>query len=535
MPENRFPIVEARQELGFTPTTAVRAEGDFSTGEGAVGAAAGEALVAGAKVLQRKSAERLFLETEQIKKLDTNREITANAIISNAETEHEGFKATTADATLWEKDLGERMEKARQQISDLGLLEDTGELVNTKLNARLSVGTKETFKEATLRIIEDAKKAADLNYIEALRSTDEVEIKEAKALWIEAYSGNTTTVDQKLLFTELTRKGFEQVNQDAVEAKRNEAGIDPIGVEAEMKAERELRATGVMTPELAALTGEDLVDIGKFAKSAGAENAANSKRAFDVAIGNAVAGWSTKISDPNTELTEREVWNTPIEVPPIHQAGLGAKREFWAGIARGITARRRQMQEGVNKKTREDAYNPVLAAELKTRARKAESVTDIEKIKEDASQALTRNEIDDTDIETVNFNADKTFDTLADATIDTEEVRYRSIILKGTSTESLVPWLTAQTIAITAAGGEITAEETQELIQQFERAARAKEWAVARPRESIEREIDKAEAAKKTLSVDEIRDLYLKAKKVWLRKSDTDLIKEYDAWLSSKP
>lgn len=213
MVESSFPIIEARQELGFTPTTAVRAEGDFSTGEGAVGVAAGEALVAGAKVLQKKSAERLFLETEQIKKLDTNREITANAIISNAETEHEGFKAATADATLWEKDLGERMEKARQQISDLGLLEDTGELVNTKLNARLSVGTKETFKEATLKIIEDTKKAADLNYMEALQSFDKIEEKEAKALWIQAYAGNTTTVDQRILFKELTRKGFEQRNE----------------------------------------------------------------------------------------------------------------------------------------------------------------------------------------------------------------------------------------------------------------------------------------------------------------------------------
>ena len=41
----KFPVTEARQELGFTPSTAVRANIDVSTGEGAVGAAIGQGLL----------------------------------------------------------------------------------------------------------------------------------------------------------------------------------------------------------------------------------------------------------------------------------------------------------------------------------------------------------------------------------------------------------------------------------------------------------------------------------------------------------
>ena len=56
----KFPIVEARQELGFTPSTGVRADIDVRTGAEAVGAAIAEA---GAKI------------TEHFKKINENRQI----------------------------------------------------------------------------------------------------------------------------------------------------------------------------------------------------------------------------------------------------------------------------------------------------------------------------------------------------------------------------------------------------------------------------------------------------------------------------
>lgn len=77
MANARFPIITARQELGVTPTTAVRFTGDVRTGEGAVGAAIGQAILglgsrwyimeadtqlSEARMLSQKEHTRLMLE-----------------------------------------------------------------------------------------------------------------------------------------------------------------------------------------------------------------------------------------------------------------------------------------------------------------------------------------------------------------------------------------------------------------------------------------------------------------------------------------
>ncbi len=65
----RFEIQRARQDLGFTPATAVRANIDVSQGD--VGGAVGQALIAGGRELQRRSVRRKAIEVRNRANLDS--------------------------------------------------------------------------------------------------------------------------------------------------------------------------------------------------------------------------------------------------------------------------------------------------------------------------------------------------------------------------------------------------------------------------------------------------------------------------------
>ena len=94
----KFPIVEARPELGFTPSTAVRA--DIDVGQGDVGGAIGQALLAGATEVSRglqrtaKEEEIKRLREEKIREKrrqmqDANSAVIAKKLRSTADAEYE--------------------------------------------------------------------------------------------------------------------------------------------------------------------------------------------------------------------------------------------------------------------------------------------------------------------------------------------------------------------------------------------------------------------------------------------------------------
>ena len=92
MAQGQFPIVRARQELGFTPSTAVRANIDVRQGD--VGAAIGQALIQGTVI-----GLELFRRKQQMNDTLTKKE--AKQIRDNAELEIEKFRAENADTRLW--------------------------------------------------------------------------------------------------------------------------------------------------------------------------------------------------------------------------------------------------------------------------------------------------------------------------------------------------------------------------------------------------------------------------------------------------
>ncbi len=129
MADAKFPIISARQELGVTPTVAVRADMDVRTGEGAVGAAIGQAVIAGVGIIQRIQQKRQQM-------LDTRSSITAGSFITTAINENIAFRNTNADTKTWAKDLQERLSGVESQIGTLDMSEDTRLLINAKFKAK---------------------------------------------------------------------------------------------------------------------------------------------------------------------------------------------------------------------------------------------------------------------------------------------------------------------------------------------------------------------------------------------------------------
>ncbi len=274
---SEFPIVRARQRLGFTPSTAVRANIDVRTGEGQVGAAIGQGLLQVGQQVQRIQQKRRDMT-------DTRSAVTANSLVDEAVKENIAFRETNADTTTWPKDLQERLARAESRIGQLDFSDDRRILVNAQFQANSRGAFSNSLIAETRREADDTRGAVILDVTEAVRSGNEQDKTDSIKRFGEIAPTLWDDAEARSILSAAVKAGQEGRNKDAIAAKRNQASIFPEAVEAEMKAERELRATGKTTPTLANLTGEDLVDIQKFAKSAKAKKVDDSKLAADAAI-----------------------------------------------------------------------------------------------------------------------------------------------------------------------------------------------------------------------------------------------------------
>ncbi len=162
----KFPIISARQELGVTPTTAVRFTGDTRTGEGLVGAAIGQGILAIAGELQKRSAREEAIEENRQRMLDTRSSITAGSFITTAINENIAFRSTNADTKTWPKDLQERLSRAETQIGALDMSEDTMLLAMAKFQARRKEALSRSLIAETERDKIDTRDAIIINVVE---------------------------------------------------------------------------------------------------------------------------------------------------------------------------------------------------------------------------------------------------------------------------------------------------------------------------------------------------------------------------------
>jgi len=340
---------------------------------------------------------------------------------------------------------------------------------------------------------------------------------------------NMGPADAKSFKEEIIKVSVRQMHDNAKSEVRELAAGSPLVAIERIEGEQSIRIKGE-PKDFSLVSNEDLLSAKNLAKSTLVSNSNKIQREFDLAVGAA----ATEISEgiKNKTITENDIWQMEITVPIGKEKDLELWRESRASTVRGIEDRTRKQQDGVEKKKREDAYNPQVVASLKTQARGAVTPTEVSKVKELAQDAFSKDEIDDNDIESISISADATFKTVFDKTIDEAEKQLSDIMLRGTSSESLAPWIQSQVVRISATGRAVTSEEISDLIQTFQDVGKAKQWSINEARREVDEEVASTE---KQESVKEGRILFLESQKKWLRKTDTELVEEYKAWLTQKP
>lgn len=206
-----FPIERARQKLGFTPSTAVRADIDVRTGEGAVGAAIGQALITGTELyIRKKKMDDALVRDEAIQ------------IRKSAELEIELFREQNADTRLWSKQAEEVLEKVTNKISGLGASREMTQINNLEtLNWRSQKGTAFLIDEVKQKK-EDTKTVMVDEIIEAYRLADPEKIHRANKNFDSNSKGIFSPDEARIIKRNATTVGFKGYFKDR--AGRNAEG-----------------------------------------------------------------------------------------------------------------------------------------------------------------------------------------------------------------------------------------------------------------------------------------------------------------------
>ncbi len=166
MVEARFPITEARQELGFTPAPSVRADIDVRQGD--VGGAIGEVVIAGARELRRGSERRAIIEQKRQEMMDANLSVRADKMRQLADEERKQFQAVNPQET-WEEFTQKQTQEISQQVSALDFSPDALIAERLKSETYSAVSTAKSLTAATLQLRKDTVDAQTEAVVDAFR------------------------------------------------------------------------------------------------------------------------------------------------------------------------------------------------------------------------------------------------------------------------------------------------------------------------------------------------------------------------------
>jgi hypothetical protein len=249
----KFPIQTARQELGVTPTTAVRFTGDARTGEGLVGQAIGQAALAGIGIIQRIRQRRQQM-------LDTRSSITADSLVTTAINENIAFRSTNADTKTWPNDLQERLKAVETQIGALDMSDDARLLVNTKFQAKSEEALSRSLIAETDRDKTDTREAIISDVVEQYTNGTVQDQQDAGKRFLEISS---TLMDENE--ARVTLKTAIMAGQKA----RGQLAVSSVHVAAEagnFEAAREL-AKNSLIPEPQQTTLRNMIDSAETAQN----------------------------------------------------------------------------------------------------------------------------------------------------------------------------------------------------------------------------------------------------------------------------
>ncbi len=242
-----FPITTAREDLGFTPSTAVRANIDVSQGP-SVGAAVGQGLVELAEAGLEKRKERLLREEKIREKRremqDANSAVIASKLRKTADAEFGTYKLTNPQET-WEKFRQEQTQKVSEEVAGLDFSPDALITEQVKSESYSIVQTAQALTAATRQLRQDTIDAQTESLTDAFRTGKPEEIADA----IKRYRDNGANMGKDkvevLADIKAARAAGEKLRkQDVVDSWQDRIAVDPVSTEITLEAELEARKTG---------------------------------------------------------------------------------------------------------------------------------------------------------------------------------------------------------------------------------------------------------------------------------------------------
>jgi hypothetical protein len=521
--QKQLPIegaVQAPSSLATQDTSIARAIEGLGSGIQAEAVKRGQEAVRRSEAEERVKAELKARTQRNIDFLQANK---ANREIKVKTIEFEAFKETN-DAIEWVS----QAEKVDFTVDTTNMSPEKAEQAEQRaFFAQQDFLTKTTL-EATVAIGEAATTQATVLYKDSLEDPSQTEEQRqiAKQQWLEIAKNTMEDNAAVELGDKIEEDAVEIRHDNLLQNTREQAAITPEAVLATVEEEQELRKRTGKEPEEDELSNQDLVSLKNYSKSVIESNKVKVEDNYNEVSGEAVSGWVEGIN--NGTLTESEVWATKIPVDATKEEDAAKLKTQFATVARGLTERRRDQQTKSKKEEREKLYDPRIVSDLKVRAENVKGRAEIDQLKLETSEALKNNIIEDADAESIYQKSEQSFDNLLSNTLSQSQSTFSRIMLKGTGSESLAPWLQVQSDALAAAGEPV---DVQQLLATFSDVGKAKQWTV----NTVKNEVELAMSKIENPTIDDQRKASLDAQKRWLRLSDIEIVGAYKAWLQTNP
>ena len=243
----RFPIVEARQELGVVPTTAVRARAGMrtDTATGLTGKVAGQALLdvleQTGKARQQENERRKAIIVKRRQMIDANAAVLADTLRKTADAEFQTFKLTNPEGT-WEEERTRQTQQVADAVGALDFSPDALVMQQAKSVQYSNVETAQALTDATRQLRTDTIEAQTQAMIDAFRTGGAQEQLDA----VVRYRDNGTNMGKDKVevlngIKAARTAGQKLRKQDVIDEWQDKVAENPVETENILVAELEAR------------------------------------------------------------------------------------------------------------------------------------------------------------------------------------------------------------------------------------------------------------------------------------------------------
>lgn len=236
-----FPIVEARQELGFSPSTAVRANINVPSPPRPIGRDVANLIGNIIGGVQRRNTLKQAIEIKNRKALDDNSSIAADAIRTTATQDFEAFK-TTNPPESWEPERIRQANEITEQVATLNFSEEALEKQSAKSAAYLTVESAKAFADGTRKLRKTTIAVQTNGLTEKFRSSPIEEIPLATREFADSMKNiGMGPAEISLAIKAAQEAGLKLRKGDTLDSWRDRIAEDPAQVEQLLEDELELR------------------------------------------------------------------------------------------------------------------------------------------------------------------------------------------------------------------------------------------------------------------------------------------------------